>query len=67
MSSIPATLDLAEALQAFRHSVLPALEVGAVHAWDGRQLLQRESQIMQVALVLAGQCVVFGGVPCGAN
>ncbi len=59
MKSILATLDLEQALQAFCDSVTPALAVGDVHEWDGCKLWQREAEIVQAALVLAGQCVAL--------
>lgn len=59
MSTVSATLDLEQAIDAFRETVTPAIEIGEVHAWDGRTLFQRERQIIQAALVLAGQCIAL--------
>lgn len=58
-SNTAALLDLDQALQAFRASVVPLLDVGEVNAWDGRQFKAREGHIVWAALVLAGQCIAL--------
>lgn len=58
-SNIPATLDLAQSLQTFEKTIAEALGLGDVLNWDGRTLKQREEQIRQAALILAGQCVAL--------
>lgn len=58
-SNIPATLDLAQSLQAFEETIAKALALGDVSKWDGRTLKEREQQIRQAALILAGQCIAL--------
>ena len=41
-----AWLDFDQALQAFRASVVPLLEVGDAQTWDGRTFKAREGQIV---------------------
>lgn len=53
----PANLDLAQSLQSFQGTVASVLVLGDVSKWDGRTLQQREQQIRQAALILAGQCI----------
>lgn len=59
MKTIPARLDLDEAIKVFREEIQEALKIGDVKDWDGRQLLMREMQIAQAALRLAGQCIAL--------
>jgi hypothetical protein len=59
LKTIPATLDLDKAHEAFREDIKPAMEIGDVSNWDGPTLLKREAQIVQAALVLAGQCIAL--------
>ena len=59
MKTIPAILDLDEAIKLFQEEVQEALEIGEVSEWDGRFLLRREMQIAQAALRLAGQCIAL--------
>ena len=54
-----ALLDFDQALQAFRSSVVPLLEVGEAQTWDGCTFKAREGQIVWAALVLAGQCTAL--------
>ena len=58
-SNTAALLDFDQALQAFRTSVAPLLEIGDAQTWDGRKFKAREAQIVWAALVLAGQCIVL--------
>lgn len=58
-SNIPANLDLAESLQTFQGTIAEALVFGDVSKWDGRTLKEREQQIRQAALILAGQCIAL--------
>lgn len=58
-SNIPATLDLAQSLQTFEKTVVKALALGDVREWDGRTVKQKEQQIRQAALILAGQCIAI--------
>lgn len=57
MKKTRATLDLDKAIEAFREAVQAALDIGEVKEWDGRMFLKREIQILNAALVLAGQCI----------
>ena len=58
-SNIPANLDLAQSQKIFEETVALALELGDVSQWDGRILKEREQQIRQAALILAGQCIAL--------
>ena len=58
-SNIPATLDLAQSLQTFEKTVVKALALDDVQEWDGRTVKQKEQQIRQAALILAGQCIAI--------
>ena len=58
-SNIPANLDLAQSQKTFEQTVALALELGDVSKWDGRILEEREQQIRQAALILAGQCIAL--------
>jgi hypothetical protein len=58
-SNIPANLDLAQSQKIFEETVAKALELGDVSQWDGRILKEREQQIRQAALILAGQCIAL--------
>lgn len=58
-SNIPANLDLAQSLETFEETIAEVLVLGDVREWDGRTLKQREEQIRQAALILAGQCVAL--------
>lgn len=58
-NNIPATLDLAQSLQNFEKTIAEALALGDIQEWDGRTLKQREEQIRQAALILAGQCIAL--------
>lgn len=57
--NISATLNLAKSLQSFEETVTSVLALGDVSKWDGRALKQREQQIRQAALILAGQCIAL--------
>lgn len=57
--NIPATLDLAQSLQHFQQTVAEVMTLGDVSKWDGRELREREQQIRQAALMLAGQCIAL--------
>lgn len=59
MKTIPAILDLDEAIKQFKEEVQEALKISEVSDWDGRRLLTREMQIFQAALRLAGQCIAL--------
>jgi len=58
-NNIPATFDLAQSLQAFEKSIASVLALGDVREWDARTLKQREQQIREAALILAGQCIAL--------
>lgn len=58
-SNILANLDLAQSLQTFQQTVDKIMVLGDVQAWDGRTLKQREQQIREAALILAGQCIAL--------
>ncbi|MDJ0708705.1 MAG: ISLre2 family transposase [Leptolyngbyaceae cyanobacterium MO_188.B28] len=57
--TIPATLDLNQAMAAFKQSILPLLIVGDIASWDGPVLKEREESIRQATLVLAGQIIAL--------
>ncbi len=57
--NIPATLDLAQSLEHFQQTIASAMALGDVSKWDGRELWQREQQIRQAAVILAGQCIAL--------
>ena len=57
--TIPATLDLNQAMAAFKQSILPLLAVGDIASWDGPVLKEREESIRQATLVLAGQIIAL--------
>ncbi len=57
--NIPATLDLAQSIQTFEKTIAEALVFSKIQEWDGRILKQREQQIRQAALILAGQCIAI--------
>ncbi len=58
-SNIPATLNLAQSLQTFEQTIVTALAVDDVGNWDGRTLRDREQEIRQSALILAGECIAL--------
>lgn len=58
-SNIPANLDLAQSQKTFEETVASVLALGDVSQWDGRELREREQQIRQAALILAGQCIAL--------
>jgi hypothetical protein len=58
-STTAALLDFDQALQSFRTSVVPLLEIGEAQTWDGSKFKAREAQIVWAALVLAGQCIAL--------
>lgn len=49
----------AKSLQTFEETIASALALGNVSQWDGRTLKQREQEIRQAALILAGQCIAL--------
>lgn len=57
--NIPATLDLNKSLSDFEAAIAPALSLNNVAEWDGRTIKQREAEIREAALLLAGQCVAL--------
>lgn len=57
--TIPATLDLNQAMTAFKQSILPLLAVGDIASWDGPKMKEREAAIRQATLVLAGQIIAL--------
>lgn len=58
-TTIPAVLDLDKALKSFREAVVSVMKIGEVSHWDGNELRQREQQIRQASLVLAGHCIAL--------
>jgi len=58
-SNIPATLNLAQSLQTFEQTIVTALAIDDVGNWDGRTLRDREQEIRQSALILAGECIAL--------
>lgn len=58
-NTITALLDLDKAIAVFRDTIESAMALDEISQWDGNQLREREQQIRQAALVLAGQCIAL--------
>lgn len=58
-SNITATLNLSQALQNFQQTITSAMALEDVANWDGRTLKQREQEIRQAGLILAGECIAL--------
>ena len=59
MNKIYATLDLSKSLEEFKDKVTKILELTDVENWDGVEIKNKEEEIRDIALVLAGQCVAI--------
>ena len=59
MNKIYATLDLNKSLEEFKDNVTKILELTDVENWDGVKIKNKEEEIRDIALVLAGQCVAI--------
>lgn len=59
ISNIPADLNLSESLQRFERLVISVLHLGELDGWNGSKLREKEVEIRQGALVLAGQCIAL--------
>lgn len=57
--NISATLDLTKSLENFKETVTKLLELTNVWEWDGRTIKEREQQIREAALILAGECIAL--------
>ena len=55
--SVPAILDLEEALDDFRATITPLLNPGQDEPWDGIKLKEREQAILLAGLRLVGHCI----------
>ena len=59
MNKIYATLDLNKSLKEFTENVTKILEMTDVDNWDGVKIKNKEEEIRNIALILAGQCVAI--------
>ncbi|WP_109013000.1 ISLre2 family transposase [Nostoc commune] len=57
--SICATLDLSKSLSNFSSEATKCLELTNITEWNGKILEERERQIREIALILAGQCIAI--------
>jgi hypothetical protein len=57
--SICATLDLSKSLSNFSSEVTKCLELTNITEWNGKILEEREREIREIALILAGQCIAI--------
>lgn len=58
-SNIAADLDLTQSLQRFESLVKAVLSVEDLEGWDGHKFQEKEQEIRQGALILAGQCIAL--------
>ena len=59
MNKIYATLDLNKSLEEFKDNVTKVLELTDIENWDGAKIKDKENEIRNIALILAGQCVAI--------
>ncbi|MEM6404110.1 MAG: ISLre2 family transposase [Cyanobacteria bacterium P01_D01_bin.116] len=59
MNKIYATLDLNKSVEEFKDNVTKILELTDVENWDGVKIKNKEEEIRNIALVLAGQCIAI--------
>ena len=59
MNKIYATLDLNKSLKEFKENVTKILELTDVDNWDGVKIKNKEEEIRNIALILAGQCIAI--------
>ena len=57
--TIPAILELEQAIETFKGKIQMLLSLEEVSAWDGKRLQEREQEIRQTGLELAGQCIAL--------
>ncbi len=57
--NICATLDLDKSVKTFELNITKLLEFSNITEWDGKKLKEREEEIREQALVLAGQCIAI--------
>ena len=57
--NISATLDLNKSVKSFHSQVTKLLEFTNITEWDGTKLREREEEIREQAMVLAGQCIAI--------
>lgn len=53
------TFNLTERVEKFKQQASKIIEITSVDDWDGRILLQKEQEIRDVALSLAGECIAL--------
>ena len=59
MNKIYATLDLNKSLEEFKENVTKILELTDIENWDGVKIKNKEEEIRNIALILAGQCIAI--------
>jgi hypothetical protein len=59
MNKIYATLDLNKSVKEFKENVTKILELTDVENWDGIKIKNKEEEIRNIALILAGQCTAI--------
>lgn len=55
--NISATLDLNKSVKIFHFQVTKLLEFTNITEWNGTKLREREEEIREQAMILAGQCI----------
>ena len=56
---IPAILNLDQAIEKFRETVIPLIEPAQEENWDGVKLKEKEMAILQAGLELVGHCIAI--------
>jgi hypothetical protein len=51
--------DLSKSLEHFQEKVTKLLELRNISEWDGRVFREREQEIREISLILAGECTAF--------
>ena len=59
MNKIYATLDLNKSVKEFKENVTKILELTDIEDWDGVKIKDKEEEIRNIALILAGQCIAI--------
>jgi len=57
--NISATLDLNKSVKSFHSQVTKLLEFTNITEWNGKKLREREEEIREQAIILAGQCIAI--------
>lgn len=57
--NISATLDLNKLVKSFHLQVTKLLEFTNIREWNGEKLREREEEIREQAMILAGQCIAI--------